>query len=90
MPCVANPHSAFDGDGGSRDRSHKRVRHHVGANVVMSTDYRVGVADQTRGLFGQVMGYVAGTAGLFALGSYLGATSGTAGRSSSSSSRSAA
>ena len=31
-----------------------------------------GVADQTRTLFGQVMWYVAATAGLFALGSYLG------------------
>jgi len=31
-----------------------------------------GVADHTRTLFGQVMWYVAATAGLFALGSYLG------------------
>jgi FtsH-binding integral membrane protein len=38
-----------------------------------SSDYRgAGVADQTRTLFGQVMWYVAATAGLFALGSYLG------------------
>jgi modulator of FtsH protease len=28
--------------------------------------------DRTRTLFGQVMGYVAATAGLFALGAYLG------------------
>ena len=32
----------------------------------------VGVANRTRTLFGQVMWYVAATAGLFALGSYLG------------------
>jgi len=43
-----------------------------------STDYGatnydgVGVANRTRTLFGQVMWYVAATAGLFALGSYLG------------------
>ncbi len=30
-----------------------------------------GVANRTRTLFGQVMWYVAGTAGLFALGGYL-------------------
>jgi len=40
-----------------------------------------GVADHTRTLFGQVMWYVAATAGLFALGSYSAATSETAGRS---------
>jgi FtsH-binding integral membrane protein len=38
-----------------------------------SSAYRdAGVADRTRTLFGQVMWYVAATAGLFALGSYLG------------------
>jgi FtsH-binding integral membrane protein len=38
-----------------------------------SSAYRdAGVADHTRTLFGQVMWYVAATAGLFALGSYLG------------------
>ena len=38
-----------------------------------SMDYGgAGVANRTRTLFGQVMWYVAGTAGLFALGSYLG------------------
>jgi modulator of FtsH protease len=38
-----------------------------------ATDYtEPGAVNRTRGLFGQVMWYVAATAGLFALGSYLG------------------
>src|ERR1700739_656643 len=38
-----------------------------------SFDYSgVGVENRTRSLFGQVMWYVAATAGLFALGAYLG------------------
>ncbi len=38
-----------------------------------STDFgNIGVANRSRALFGQVMWYVAATAGLFALGSYLG------------------
>jgi hypothetical protein len=36
------------------------------------TDGRVHAVDRTRSLFGQVMWYVAATAGLIALGAYLG------------------
>lgn len=40
--------------------------------MVNSSDYRSVVGDRTRTLFGQVMWYVAATAGCFAFGSYLG------------------
>jgi uncharacterized protein len=42
------------------------------SNSLAYGSYGAGTADRTRTLFGQTMGYVAVTAGFFALGSYLG------------------
>jgi modulator of FtsH protease len=49
-------------------------QHHcaAGQEAMSSPNYATVMADRTRTLFGQVMWYVAATAGFFALGSYLG------------------